>query len=791
VPRRLFVGVLVAVAALAVAAGAMAAWATVFAARLDLAAAQDTPLVFAAGRAIRPGVAIRAVSEALDRLHYRPVTGAPPKPGEFRRSGGRWDIHLRAPEGGAEPARVVRLRVEGPWITEVAGATGSVDASGVALEPELLTGVGDTGLERRRPVALGDMSPFLPAAVLAAEDHRFFDHLGLDVVAVARAVVANVTRGGITQGASTLTQQLVKNLALRPERTWRRKILEGALALAIERRYDKEQILEAYLNTVYLGQRGRAALVGVGAAAQSFWGKDARRLGLAESALLAGIIRAPNRYSPEDHPARARQRRDAVLRRMHELGMIDKQALEAALAERTTVRAGTTLPSQAPYFLDHVRATAGDLEPGRTRVYTTLDPGLQRAAEAAVARGLDRLESAHRGLRRSASGERLQAALVAIDPATGEIRAMVGGRDYQLSPFNRVTRARRQPGSAFKPFVFLAALRRGPTGEPPSVTPASVVEDLPIEIAMPQDAWAPRNFEDRFDGLITVRQALERSSNSVAVRLAQTAGLDNVVRTAREAGFTSRMAPVPALALGSFEVTPLELARAYATLANGGTRVAPHGIRLIEGRPRAARAAARASGVPSAFFADELYLVTDLLRSVVDRGTGAAVRALGLEGAVAGKTGTTNDTRDAWFAGYSPRLVAVVWVGFDDGTPLGLSGAGAALPIWTDFMRAAAAVEDPGDFAMPSTLVVRRPCDSPVPEMFLPLTAPSEICAAPEPATPFVGPGGFPVVPAAPAVGPGGSPVVPAAPRVGPGAPPIGPATPGSWPLAQHAPSDR
>jgi penicillin-binding protein 1B len=785
VPRGLLIGVLVAVAALAAAAGAMAVWATVFAARLDLAAAQDTPLVFAAGRAIRPGVAIRAVSEALDRLHYRPVTGAPPKPGEFRRSGGRWDIHLRPPEGGAEPARLVRLRVEGPWITEVADATGSADASGVALAPELLTGVGDTGLERRRPVALGDMSPFLPLAVLAAEDHRFFDHPGLDAVAVARALVANVTRGGITQGASTLTQQLVKNLALRPERTWRRKILEGALALAIERRYDKEQILEAYLNTVYLGQRGGAALVGVGAAAQSFWGKDARRLGLAESALLAGIIRAPNRYAPDQHPARARQRRDAVLRRMHELGMIDKQVLAAALAERTAVGAGTTVPSQAPYFLDYVRTTAGaDPGPGRTRVYTTLDAGLQRAAEAAVARGLDRLESAHRGLRRSASGDRLQAALVAMDPATGEIRAMVGGRDYQLSPFNRVTRARRQPGSAFKPFVFLAALRRGPTGEPPPVTPASVVEDLPIEIAMPQDAWAPRNFEDRFDGLITVRQALERSSNSVAVRLAQMAGLDNVVRAAREAGFTSRMAPVPALALGSFEVTPLELARAYATLANGGTRVAPHGVRLIEGRPRAARAAARASGVPSAFFADELYLVTDLLRGVVDRGTAAAVRALGLAGAVAGKTGTTNDTRDAWFAGYSPRLVTVVWVGFDDGTPLGLSGAGAALPIWTDFMRAAAAVEDPGEFAIPSTVVVRRPCDSAVPEMFLPLTAPSEICAPPEPAAPFVGPGGLPVVPAAPPVGAGGSPVVPAAP-------PVGPPAPGFRPLAQHGPSDR
>ena len=530
------------------------------------------------------------------------------------------------------------------------------------------------------------------------------------------------------QGASTITQQLVKNLALGPQRTWRRKVLEGALALAIERRYEKEKILEAYLNTVYLGQRGRAAILGVGAAAQSYWGKDARRLGLAESALLAGIIRAPNRYSPDQHPARAQQRRDAVLRRMHELGMIDGQALATALAQRTEVRAGTTLPSPAPYFLDYVRATTGaEMTPGSPRIYTTLDPSLQRAAEAAVARGLDRLESANRRLRRSASGDRLQAALVALDPVTGEVRALVGGRDYEMSAFNRVTHARRQPGSAFKPFVFLAALRRGAAGQPPAVTPASVVEDLPIEVPTAQEAWAPRNFEDRYDGLITVRQALERSSNAAAVRLAQAAGLDAVVRTARDVGFTSRMTAVPALALGSFEVTPLELAAAYATLANGGTRVAAHGVRMVEGRAGIPTAEAReARATASSLSADEAYLVTNLLRGVMDRGTGAGARALGLAGAVAGKTGTTNDTRDAWFAGYSPRLVTVVWVGFDDGTPLGVSGAGAALPIWTDFMRAAATVEDPGDFTMPPVMVVRRLCGSPTEEMFLPLTAPDE-----------------------------------------------------------------
>ena len=555
---------------------------------------------------------------------------------------------------------------------------------------------------------------------------------------MGRALAVNASRGEITQGASTLTQQLVKNIALGPERTFSRKIREAVLALAVERRYSKAKILETYLNTVYLGQHRRMAIHGVGAAAQSYWGKDARNLSLAESALLAGMIRAPNRYSPVEHPERAQQRRDIVLHRMRELGIIDEGALNAALSERTQVRtragAQPGLPSQAPYFLDYVRGATG-VGPGKRspRVYTTLDPALQRAAEAALARGLDRLESAHRQLRRALPGERLQAALVALDPATGEIRALVGGRDYELSPFNRVTHARRQPGSAFKPFVFLAALRRGPSGEPPAVTPASLVDDLPISLETPREVWEPRNFEDRFEGAITVRRALEQSSNAAAVRLAQAVGLDDVVRTARDVGFTSPMAPVPALALGSFEVTPLELAVAFATVANGGTPVRPHGFRRITGHGGVSPFSGGSRLAP-----EEAYLLTHLLRGVIDRGTGAPARATGLGGAVAGKTGTTNDTRDAWFAGYSPRLVAVVWVGFDDGTRLGLSGARAALPIWADFMRAAAALEEPGEFSVPPAVTFRQVCHSPVLEAFLPLTEPEQPCEAPAPA---VGPG--------------------------------------------------
>ena len=721
VPARV-VGAVFLAGVVAVGVG-VPTWAALTVARLDLDAAQETPLVYAAGRRLAPGVSVRAIADSLDRLAYREVSGEPGAPGEFHRTRGRWEVHLRARPDLRRPAVRVTFLDEGARVREVVGAPGGAEP--LELEPELLTGIGDTGAERRRPLALADLSPFVTSAVLAAEDHRFFEHAGVDLMAVGRAFAVNASRGEIAQGASTLTQQLVKNLALGPERTWSRKIREGVLAIALERWRSKEQILEAYLNTVYLGQHERAAIHGVGAAAQGYFGKDARRLTAGESALLAGMIRAPNRYSPLEHPERARHRRDVVLHQMQALGFIDRPTLDAALAERVRVRGVASVPSPAPYFLDHVRvAAATELRAGSPRIDTTLDPILQRAAEGAVSRGLDRLETAHRRLRRSLGGERLQVALVALDPGTGAIRAMVGGRDHGLSAFNRVTHARRQPGSAFKPFVFLAALRWGAGGEPPVATPTSLVEDLPIEVETPQAIWAPRNFEDRFEGVVTVRRALEQSSNAVTIRLAQAVGLDRVVRTARDVGFTSRMAPVPALALGSFEVTPLELASAYAALANGGWPVAAHGVRSIDGRAPSAAVL----GAPS-LSAAEAYLLTHLLRGVVDRGTGAAVRALGLQGAVAGKTGTTNETRDAWFAGYSPRLVAVVWVGFDDGTPLELPGSRAALPIWTDFMRAAAALEDPGEFVVPSSVSFARACGQIVLEAFLPLTEPPPPCA--------------------------------------------------------------
>jgi penicillin-binding protein 1B len=720
-------------------------WRTI--ASVDLSRPEEAALIFAAGQVLAPGVSIEAADlpGILRRLGYRETRSTPAAPGQFRRETALWEVHLRPRDdpGVTRPALPIRLLVDGGRIRQLITVAGE-PLDEIELEPETLTGLGGAANQLRHPVPLATVPKHLVQAVMAAEDHRFFEHHGVDVRAVARAVWVNLRRGELAQGGSTLTQQLVKNLVLTPKRTWGRKAREAALALALERRYSKDEILSAYLNGIYLGQHGGYAVYGVGAATRSFFGKDVERLTLAEAATLAGIIRAPNTYSPVQHPDRARERRNAVLGRMRDLKMLDDKKLAQATQERLVTQRGSAINALGPYFADWVRGQVEQVQPADEssssglRIYTTLNPVLQRAAEAALVRGLDRLEGQYRALRRTDPATRLQGAIVALDARTGEIRAMVGGRDYGQSQFNRVVQARRQPGSAFKPFVYLAALGQGPRGEPPNFTPASLLEDRPLTIGTGKNAWTPRNYDNRYEGTVTVRRALEQSLNAATVWMAESVGYDAVVRTAREAGFTSPMDPVPALALGSFEVTPIELASAFATLASGGDQVRPTGLRAVvdrEGGVSEPRVDRRAGLRP-----DEAFLVTYLLQGVLDRGTGASARALGVEGPVAGKTGTTNEGRDTWFVGYTPRLVALVWVGFDQRDVLRLSGAQAALPIWADFMRTALAVV-PAQAPSPPPSITFRDIDASngklattwcpvvIHEAFLASTEPREYCA--------------------------------------------------------------
>jgi penicillin-binding protein 1B len=648
--------------------------------------------VYAAGQPLVPGVNVEAVDLAgtLARLKYTEVRASPSVPGQFRRTRGAWEIHFRRSDtDGERAAQVVRLDLNGARVARV--SRGGRDIGAFVVEPEVLTSIGDRPGEAFRPLRLADAPLVLLHAVLAAEDHRFFEHAGIDVHSLLRAAWTNLRAGRVRQGGSTLTQQLVKNRLLTPKRTWLRKLEEAWLAALVEWRYPKPQILEAYLNEIYLGQRGPVAVRGVSAATRAYFGKEVHQLTLGEAALLAGMIRAPNNYSPAINPERARDRRNVVLARMHELGRITDAELEAARHEPVRTPPMSAMAQPAPYFSDYVRLELeqrfGNAGIGG-RVQTTLDPALQRFAEASVARGLDRLESGYPRLRRSEAAARLQAALVALDPASGAIRALVGGRDYALSQFNRAALARRQAGSAFKPFVYLAALR-SLGGKRPALTAATVVDDSPITLTVNGEPWTPRNYEDRFEGPVTVRRALELSLNAATIRVAQTVGLPAVVDTARTLGLAGDLHPFPALALGAFEVTPVDLARAYVPLADNGVR--PPGIFTVHAvREADGRTVDPDDDDPQPVITPaEAYLMTSLLQGVINAGTGAAARNLGVSGEVAGKTGTTNDGRDAWFVGYSSRLLAVVWVGFDGADAHGLSGGQAALPIWADFMRRA------------------------------------------------------------------------------------------------------
>ena len=550
-------------------------------------------------------------------------------------------------------------------------------------------------------VPISQMPRAVVDAVLIAEDRRFWSHAGVDGLAVTRAMQVNLKRGQLHQGASTITQQLARTLFLDSRRTWSRKARETAIALMLEVRYSKSRILETYLNSVYLGQDGDVPVYGFPAAARRFLGKDVGALDIDETAWLAGAIRAPNRMLSGARPE-AQTRRDEILLAMGEQGLIDAQAMRKATSKALPSRAQDS-GRAAPYFVDFVAAelarrsalpTSTDI-----KVQTTLDPTLQRAAEAAVREGISRIEKSQPQL-----AGRVQAAVLAIEPASGEVRALVGGRSYVESTYNRATRAARQPGSIFKPFVYLAAFEAERRGQ--GLTPASLLSDEPLSVQAAGRSWEPKNMDGQFHGPVTVRRALEQSLNVPAVRVALDLGPARVVDVAHAIGIEHPLAPVPSLALGTSEVTLLEMTSAFGTLANSGVRMTPTG--LASDTSGATPALAYLPPSTRAVSAESAFMITHLLRGVMRRGTGARSSAWGLQDVTAGKTGTTDGLRDAWFVGYTPDLVVGVWVGLDDGSPLGLTGSQAALPIWGPVMQTAVRKTPPTPFTPPPGVVLAK-----------------------------------------------------------------------------------
>jgi 1A family penicillin-binding protein len=576
--------------------------------------------------------------------------------------------------------------------------------------------MGTLATVNRRVVPLDSLPEYLPQAVLAVEDRRFYDHGGVDWKRFMGALVRNVRAGGVEEGGSTITMQLARNLfpdrLNYRDRSIRRKVMEVRVARQIERAFGKRKILELYLNHIYLGQ----GAYGVEAASRAYFGKPASQLTLAEAALIGGLPQSPSRLNPRDNRQAARRRRDLVLREMAKAGFITPQQAQEAIASEVELARRETRGERGSYFRERVRReleerVGPELYTAGLRVYTTLDPAAQRAAEEEVGRQADRIEDGAFGAFRhptypEAKGETedgqttyLQGAAVVMEARTGAVRALVGGRDYDDSNFDRVFQGLRQPGSAFKPFVYLAALER-------SIPPTRKIEDAPVQIRLARNqTWEPRNYTGRYDGPITVREALTRSKNTVTVKLAQELGMSTVIQTARQMGITSDIPNVPATALGAAEVRPIELVRAYAALASGGYLPQPHVIERIEDRDgnivyQAEEDRDRVVDPATAF------VLTTMLRDVVDRGTGTPVRAAGFRGPAAGKTGTTNGATDIWFVGYTPELVGAVWFGMDRPQTIvrEASGGTIAAPVWGRMMSRIAGGGG-ADFPMPRGVV--------------------------------------------------------------------------------------
>ena len=586
------------------------------------------------------------------------------------------------------------------------------------------------------PVLLSELPPHVADAFIAAEDVRFRHHLGIDPIGIARALFANVRAGGITQGGSTIPQQIVKQRFLTNERTWKRKIVEGALSVALDVRFSKDDILELYLNDVYLGHSGGSPILGMDEASRLYFDKPPRALRIDEAALLAAMIRAPNRDNPEKRPDLAHARRDAVLAVMRDRGWITESERVAAVAHDADLDRGRLAERPFPYYLRALRAEVvkqvgvAKVVAGGLTITCEMDGDAQRAAERAARSGAAGLESRFSWIRAQSRKDPLQVAILSVDPRSGGIRALVGGTNFQRSSFDRTSQMRRQPGSAFKPFAYLAAIAAK------RATTATLLLDAPVKVRLGGDeVWEPQNYDEQFRGRVSLREAFERSLNVPTIRLTNDIGLTRVKRTAETFGFSDVRA-VPAMPLGVGEVSMRELTAAYTPFPNLGERVEPYLLTRVVARGGKTLFVHEPAKRKRVVDASSAYVMHSLLRGVVRRGTATRLRRYGL-GYVAGKTGTTNDYRDAWFVGYTADMVTSVWVGFDHGAPLRLSSSEAAIPIWGSYMRVIP--HEPADPKAPpgvtfrdidpeSGMLWRDGCPGPIREVFLDGTAPTHAC---------------------------------------------------------------
>ncbi len=659
----------------------------------------NTAKVYAAPLEIYPGQVIRPfhLTDYLDKVGYARHEPDDRSLGRYTRSEDALEIFPgdHSYLGSSTPARI---EFDDEGIERILSLTDKSLLDFYGLEPHLVTHLFDKSREKRRLIEYSEIPPILRQAVLAIEDRRFFSHHGFDPIALI-----GVALGGFERGASTITQQLVRSSSfwLTRERRIIRKAKEIYMSAILETRLSKEEIFTLYANDIYLGQRGSFSINGFGEAATTYFNKEIQDLNLPEAALLAGLIQSPNRYSPTRRPERALRRRNVVLMAMLEIGSITPEQYRAAVEAPLDVAPHSVDLNDAPYFVDMLKDrllktfSEKELLTQRYKIYTTLDAELQAIAYSVVRGGAEQVDQilAKRKHRRVKSKkvpqvskidpkDRVQVCLIALDPITGEIRALVGGRDYGKSQLNRVTYAKRQPGSIFKPFVFAAAINSAMEQTEPLITASTMVEDVKTVFDFNEEPYEPNNYGEKFFGPVTLRLALTKSLNVATVKFAEMIGWEKVVNLAKSAGMNDRILATPSAALGSYEVTPLEMAGAFTIFANQGVRLEPRIIRHIS------NADGKNIYTPALSSTEVLdprvaYLMTNLMEGVINRGTAVRARVMGFRLPAAGKTGTSHD---GWFAGYTSGLLCIVWVGFDDNRELNLEGARAALPIWTEFM---------------------------------------------------------------------------------------------------------
>jgi penicillin-binding protein 1B len=713
-----------------------ARYAVVVAERLKTGPLGRTESIYSAPVALSPGDPLTA-AELLARLRRAGYSAdGRGSRGYFATRGGNVEIHPGP--GSFSGGAAVEVRFERAHVAAIHKLDGA-SLDHYWIDPELIVNVSEHSREKRRLVSYPEIPRNLVNAIVSTEDKRFFQHSGFDFLRILKAAWVDLREGRKLQGASTITMQLARGLWLDRDKSWRRKLAETAMAIDLERRFAKSQIFESYFNQVYLGRQGSFSIHGFGEAARAYFDKDVRQLTLGEAATLAGMVQRPGYWNPFRYPERVKERRAVVLGLMRQNRLIGETQRKQADAEPLVVRRGGSEADDAPYFVDLVnnelqnRVTEDNEDRGVLDVYTTLDPELQRAAAAAVLLGMTEVDAQLR----NRHGDPPQVALVAMDPHTGEVKALCGGRNYNASQLNRAL-AMRQPGSVFKPFVYAAALNTMLGGGNRRFTPGSTIRDEPTTFWFDGRPYSPANFKDKFSGRVTLRRALAHSLNAATVALAQQVGFEQVAVLARNAGLGDRIRGTPAVALGAYETTPLDVAGAYTIFANQGVRLRPLLIRSVHRQDGSTEFTSARESRP-VLDPRIAYLMASMLEDVVRYGTAAGVRARGFTVPAAGKTGTS---RDGWFAGFTSNLLCVVWVGYDDNRDLGLEGSRSALPVWTEFMKRAhqwGEYRDARPFPMPGGLVhaVVDPstgmlagpyCPSRVDDVYLEGSQPASVC---------------------------------------------------------------